>query len=243
MFKRASTVAVLLSLLFTINLSGRAQTDSSPITYGAMVTGEVTDAALITNYVFTGKKDDFIAIQMVAPAFKFNPSLSLLDKTGTRLTFADNGSPVTLLFVLPEDGDYTIQATRRQNTAKTGGYILSLDKVERLKLNDTVKGKVNVDAKMRRYGVIYVVSETDPFAAYYKRTSGNGYVKLIVAEFHNQPPVTVFGETLGLIGGAFTGGHVEVTPRKALTIIALENQHYVKELTEIEYSLTLSPIE
>lgn len=103
------------------------------IEYSQRVEGELTDAALTQEYVFTGTAGDSVSIFMGSE--DFDTYLFLYDANGSEIAFNDDGGgnldSLIGPFMLPETGEYTIQANSFSRSA-TGSYFLTLDRVEML---------------------------------------------------------------------------------------------------------------
>ncbi len=116
------------------------------ITYGQVVTGEITQDAPEVRYTFTGAAGDVIVIRMNATQSGLDSYLELLGPDGQSLqTNDDSGGNLNSLigpFRLPASGTYTVIATRfmRQQGSSTGPFELSINTgvLNPLSLNETI---------------------------------------------------------------------------------------------------------
>jgi hypothetical protein len=111
--------------------------DGGSISYGATVTGEITEKMFIDTYTFTGAGGDVITITMRAgDGSPIDPYLEILGPTGTRLAANDDAQASDLgpldaqiqSYTLPFNATFTIRATRfgAETTTDTGTYSLTL---------------------------------------------------------------------------------------------------------------------
>jgi hypothetical protein len=125
----------ILIILFLVLHSAAAQSGGS-IAYGETVTGTITDAAPVQAWTFEGQAGDVVTITMDATDLAsggLDSYLQLLDPAGEVLIENDDASATTINaaiadFTLPEDGTYTIHATRfgLETGLATGEYELTL---------------------------------------------------------------------------------------------------------------------
>ncbi len=114
-------------LTVTLNIGA-----GTPIVYGASVEGSIEDSAHTVLYSFEGGRRDRVAISMRTTRGDLVPAVVLLDADGRELArswdeVADDAQISG--FDLPEDGNYTIVATRvgRIFGSTTGVFELTLD--------------------------------------------------------------------------------------------------------------------
>jgi hypothetical protein len=107
-------------------IPGGTQVDTA-IEVGDTVQGELGDDALTHRYTFNGQQGDVVTITLTSE--DFDSFLSLLDEEGVVLTTNDDGAGNLNSridsFVLPADGDYTIEASSFSRFS-TGSYTLSI---------------------------------------------------------------------------------------------------------------------
>jgi len=113
---------------FTLSVAGF---EVQRIEYSQRVEGELTAEALTQEYVFTGTAGDSVSIFMGSE--EFDTFLFLYDAAGNEIASNDDGGgnldSLIGPFMLPETGEYTIQANSFSRSA-TGFYFLTLDRVE-----------------------------------------------------------------------------------------------------------------
>jgi hypothetical protein len=147
-------------------IPGGTEVDTA-INVGDTVEGELNDDALVAHYTFTGQEGDVVSISLVSD--DFDSYLVLLDDSGTILDENDDGagSLNSLIngFVLPADGEYTIEATSFSRFS-TGSYTLTVsegstgpvvsgDTVAQdsgeISIGDAVTGSLNTSTVTTRY--------------------------------------------------------------------------------------------
>ncbi len=119
--------------VFTVYVGG------GTIEYGQAIISEINGESFQQDWIFTGNAGDAVTITMIDTTRDdtLDPYLILLDSTGTQLITNDDAQDTTVgplnaqivNFVLPEDGTYTIRATRFAQELGTsfGSYTLTLD--------------------------------------------------------------------------------------------------------------------
>jgi len=129
-------------------------TDAEPtgdvdLIYGNMVEGEITESSTSIPYTFEGNAGDVVTISMTADEdSSLDTYLELLGPDGMLVSENDDGGEgLNSLIVgqpLPEDGVYTIQATR---WGGTGTFVLTIESVELNQIsianNQTVTSEIN----------------------------------------------------------------------------------------------------
>ncbi|MBZ0277328.1 MAG: hypothetical protein K8I60_14380, partial [Anaerolineae bacterium] len=111
---------------------------SQPIAYNENPSGTLSDAQYEQTYVFQGRRGDVVSVRMAAASGGEPDTLLILqDALGDNLAYNDDSEDSTNSFIrpytLPEDGFYTILATRYQRSTgtSTGDYTLGLSLVSR----------------------------------------------------------------------------------------------------------------
>jgi hypothetical protein len=151
-------ILILLMLPLGVIL---AQTGGE-IAYGDEVSGTITEDAPLQEWTFEGSADDLVTIEMIASDSSLDSLLQLRAPDGDILTENDDASNVTVdsridAFPLPDDGTYTIIATRfgLESGFSEGSYSLTLRQVTAdeagedpgadgaLSYGDTVTGTLN----------------------------------------------------------------------------------------------------
>lgn len=176
--------AVLIFVLLVFGLfSVKAQ--SNVISYGDVVNGEITDDNYEIEYTFQGKQSDVI-IARLEPIETFgdldNPELILLRPNGRVLidtTKAFNYGRAFLVGELPEDGEYTLIASRRDGRAgdSKGEFSLELLLPQLITEERSVSNEVSSDAGDQ----YYVVRMSSPFGVVYQKTGGQFFPKVAVS--------------------------------------------------------------
>ena len=112
---------------------GRIDVNSAQdaIEAGDTVTGELTEDTFAVEYTYEGKADEVVVITL-APVDVLgelnNPAIIVRDEGGDDLLRYDGYGSSTVVVLLPEDGEYTIVATRTDDAAGTsiGEYTLTV---------------------------------------------------------------------------------------------------------------------
>jgi|GEM_PF-5042759 len=119
--------------VFTVYVGG------GTIEYGQAIISEISGESFQQDWMFTGNAGDAVTITMIDTTRDdtLDPYLILLDSTGAQLITNDDAQDTTVgplnaqivNFVLPDDGTYTIRATRFAQELGTsfGSYTLTLD--------------------------------------------------------------------------------------------------------------------
>lgn len=123
-----------LSILLVLALPAAAQQETLPgntIFYGQTMSGTITNEQFFELWTFDGVSDDAIEVRMTASGGLL-PLIGLLDPGGTLVMRSDDGTldgTVTLTYIIPADGTYTIVATRvgRDQGTTTGQYTVALN--------------------------------------------------------------------------------------------------------------------
>jgi hypothetical protein len=125
---------LLVGVLILLAVPAMAQDDDTPtvmpINYDDNVDETLTQNAFFDWWQITAQKGDNIVVDMTASG-GLEPLIGLLDSGGTLVMRSEDGaagSTVTLEYIIPEDGQYTIVATRVGNAegTSTGSYSLRL---------------------------------------------------------------------------------------------------------------------
>lgn len=141
--RRFTTLLVCWMVLAFSGWFGAAAQDIQTLTYGTAVSGTLTSDVSGLSYNFAGKSGDSIYISMYAPNRDLVTQVQLLGP-GAKLLGreTDNGLAGTLLgpFTLPDNGTYTIIATRPDDSI--GDYRLLVDRatISEFSLGQEVSG-------------------------------------------------------------------------------------------------------
>jgi hypothetical protein len=145
-------IFLLIALVvLALGFSAVAAQDATPIELGVPVEGEITNDDYELAYTFTGSAGDVVLIQMYqAPnATDYVDAYLLLEGPNGRV-FAENDtdaayySQSTIVAELPEDGEYTIIATRYSGRTgnSVGEFILQANVVEPLEAGDKLEATI-----------------------------------------------------------------------------------------------------
>ena len=133
-------IVMLVSLMLTSGALVLAQEGKLPLTVGVPVEGEISQDQTEVFYSFEGTAGDVIAISMTATMPMLDSYLELLLPDGSSAMVDDDsgGNLNSLLgpYFLPQDGTYTVRATRfgQAEGGSTGPYSLLLSTVNPLAL-------------------------------------------------------------------------------------------------------------
>ena len=140
MLKKLS-LGIVSALILALAAFGVQAQDA--IAAGDTVTGELTEDTFAVEYTYEGTADEVVVITL-APADVLgelnNPAIVLRDASGTDLLRYDGYGTSTVVALLPEDGEYTIVATRTDDEAGTsiGEYTLTVTAPQELAAGDSV---------------------------------------------------------------------------------------------------------
>jgi hypothetical protein len=123
-----SLLALLVSLLSYI--PARAQDTPVALSLLQPVPGVISESQPEQRWTFEGSQGQRLSVRMQATSGDLDPYVELLDSAGNILTSGSNGSlrNATIdAMIIPENGVYTLRATRvPNNPATVGGYTLTL---------------------------------------------------------------------------------------------------------------------
>lgn len=173
----------LLILLFCLGLlavpAARAQ-DDPPLELDVWIEGKLVGYIYENRYSITGEAGDFLLVEMLpAPGtLDLDPSLSLLNADRNPIAANDDflGLDAILIEELPQDGAYTLVATRAggKNGISFGGYILRARIVDLLEPGDEVKAKVFADFRQDRPNYFLLRPDQDvTWAIRYEQAGGD----------------------------------------------------------------------
>ncbi len=146
-------VLILLTAVFALSLGAVAvmAQDATPIELGSKVEGEITADTYELLYTFNGSAGDVVLIQMYQPP---NPddyvdSYLILNGTNGRPIAENDTDPAyygqsTIVKELPDDGEYTIVATRYSGRTgdSVGAFILTASVVTPYTTGDTIDSTI-----------------------------------------------------------------------------------------------------
>lgn len=151
---------VVVCMLFVTSI---ASAQGTTLVYGDVVQGEITNSVFETEYVFEGKAGDVVVIEIAGDAESYSdaiePVVFVLDPSGTQIIASEDGVPLkiaTVSLVLPQDGAYTIIATREDGRSgdDEGNYILRLMQPLALLPGEAVEGRVDGQVGNQYYLVV-----------------------------------------------------------------------------------------
>jgi hypothetical protein len=210
MFSRFTVVMILL-LAFAGAVFAQ---DGGMITYGQIVTGQITNEVPVVSYQFSGHSGDAITVSMRAIQEGLDSYVSLLDPNGQEIMFDDDsGGNLSALLgpvVLPSDGVYTVNASRCCGGGGMGGgsagsfeLVINQVQVTTLPLNETLTIELNDATPFQHYflesatpGQIFTVSSalvsaSDSTGASISLRGPNGsYINQGLLSF-SQPSITI----------------------------------------------------
>ena len=140
MFKKL-TLGIISVLILALAAFGVQAQDA--IAAGDTVTGELTEDTFAVEYAYEGTADEVIVITL-APVDVMgelgSPAIVVRDASGTDLVRYDGYGTSNVVVLLPEDGTYTIVATRTDDKAGTsvGEYTLNVAAPQELAVGDSV---------------------------------------------------------------------------------------------------------
>ena len=173
MKKQIILVVTLLTIL-TIGLPVAAQDGGdgdNVIEYGETVTGEVTNREFEVEYSFTGSASDIIVVLMTRSdgSELDSPALIVLNEDFEVLTSKDSYASVTVIYELPEDGQYYLLASRRDGRAgeSSGTYELTLLNPRELTIDEPLEASANYEDEQ-----YFVIRSAQDFSLQYTHNSG-----------------------------------------------------------------------
>jgi len=129
-WKRIILLCLFASLAVPVLAQDSDTPNISPIKYDDIVEENLTQNAFFDWWQLQAQKGDDIVIEMAASG-GLQPLIGILDAGGTLVSHSDDGtadSTISLEYIIPADGQYTIVATRVGNAdgTSTGTYSLRL---------------------------------------------------------------------------------------------------------------------
>jgi hypothetical protein len=126
-------IVLMAVILLVMALPAAAQQDNlavGALTYGDSVTGTLTQTAFFELWTFSAQAGDAVRVGMIGSG-GLAPLVGLLDPNRSLIANSPEGEPnttVSLEAVVPDDGTYTLVATRagRDMGTSAGEYVLSL---------------------------------------------------------------------------------------------------------------------
>jgi len=242
---RMITILILiLSSAFVV----QAQ-DTTPIAYGEVVSGEITNDTFEVAYSFSGAAGDVVVVEMRranTDSDLYNAAIVLTGPSGDRLAnstdyFAYEGAEAIVAVELPEDGEYTILATRDDGRTgdEVGEYTLKLFQPEELS-KEAIQGEVTNDTQDQ----YYVVRSGGSFQVSYLVLESN-YAPLVDISFINEEGYPESAASLS--GLRLDGGSVRVFAEDGelylVAIVADDLDYLFDEDIQVSYELSATPAE
>lgn len=224
---------LILLALFVLALPVMAQ--DNVLAYGDSAEGEITSREFEVEYTFEGAADDIIVVELV-PEDDFDgldqPSLILLSAENDVLTSVDASiGTATLVYELPDDGEYVILATRQDGRSgeSEGAYTLTLDTVPLIAPGEPVKGDMNNEET--NYFALHMDTS---FLVVYEHVEGDFYpeisLNIVESEFFSNDNLmavaTMSGDQLsaGALGHDGTSGLVVIRVGAPLFAFSFETE-------------------
>jgi hypothetical protein len=166
MFKRVLVIA--LAIFMAVSAVAAQAQEEETIDFGQKLKGELTNRAFEVPYIFNGKANDTVIIQMAAAdttSRMANPSLIVLNSNNDVVVSNQviQFRTATLIFQVPQDDKYTILATRDKGRSGTsqGEYTLELIKPAALVLDTPVKEEITNRGRSNYYLIQHDGSAVD----------------------------------------------------------------------------------
>jgi hypothetical protein len=224
---------IILLAVFMLALPVMAQ--DNVLAYGDSAEGEITSREFEVEYTFEGAADDIIVVELV-PEDDFEgldqPSLILLNADNDVLTSVDASiGTATLVYELPDDGEYVILATRQDGRSgeSEGAYTLTLDTVALIAPGEAVKGDMSNEET--NYFALHMDA---PFLVVYEHVEGDFYpeitLNIVETEFFSNDNLkavgTLSGDELasGALGHNGTSGLMVIRVGSPLFAFAFETE-------------------
>lgn len=163
---------LMLVMLIALSAAGITAAQDTALTLGEAITGEITASDYEFSYTFEGSAGDTALIQMwQAPDSSDYVDTYLILEGPDGKVFAENSndpanySGSVIAAVLPDDGTYTVIATRDggRTGSSVGEYVLVVNTVEVLKPGSKVNATIyGWDSDMREIPNQFVVSGSGP---------------------------------------------------------------------------------
>jgi hypothetical protein len=247
MSKTISIIGILV-LWLAMTLFAQAQ-DSTPIGYGDVVNGEITADEFEIPYTFKGAEGDIVVVEMRranTDSGLYNAALVVLDPGGSLIAdsadyIAYEGAEALVAVQLPENGEYTVLATRDSGRSgeETGEFVLKLFNPEILG-EEPIEGEVTNDTQDQYYAVVADGS----FTVDYRVLSSN-YAPLVDVSYVNEDGY--FESAASVSGLRLDAGSMQVFAESGelyvVAIVADDLDYLFDEDVQVAYELSSSPAE
>jgi hypothetical protein len=247
MSKAVSVIGILI-LSLAMTLFAQAQ-DSTPISYGDVVNGEITDDEFEIPYTFKGAEGDIVVVEMRranTDSGLYNAAVVVLDPGGSLIAdsadyISYEGAEGLVAIQLPENGEYTVLATRDSGRSgdETGEFVLKLFNVEILG-EEPIEREVTNDTEDQYYAVLADGS----FTVNYRVLSSN-YAPLVDVSYVNEDGY--FESAASVSGLRLDAGSMQVFAESGelyiVAIVADDLDYLFDEDVQVAYELSSSSAE
>jgi hypothetical protein len=247
MSKTVSAICILMLLLAT-TLFAQAQ-DGTAIGYGETVSGEITADEFEIPYTFKGAAGDIIVVEMRranTDSGLYNAALVVLDPSGSLIAdsadyIAYEGAEAIVAVELPENGEYTVLATRDSGRSgeEIGEFVLKLFNPEILG-EEPIQGEVTNETQDQ----YYVVVSDGSFTVSYRVLESN-YAPLVDVNYVNEDGY--FESAASMSGLRLDAGSVQVFAESGelyvVAIVADDLDYLFDEDVQVSYELSSSAAE
>jgi hypothetical protein len=246
----SKTVRLIGILILSLSMTLLAQAqDSTPIGYDDTVNGEITADAFEIPYTFKGAEGDIVLVEMRranTDSGLYNAALVVLDPGGSLIAdsadyIAYEGAEAIVAVELPENGEYTILATRDSGRSgeEIGEFVLKLFNLEILG-EELIEGEVTNDTQDQYYAVV----ANGSFTVNYRVLSSN-YAPLVDVNYVNEDG---YFESAGSMSGLrLDAGSVQVFAEAGelyvVAIVADDLDYLFEEDVQVSYELSSSAAE
>jgi hypothetical protein len=238
MLTRLTLIGVfILMAITTTPTPSFAQDDAEKIEYGTIVTGEITNREFEIPYLFDGEEDDVIVIEMKQADFLNDlnsPSLILLDADFDVIASTYGYSSTVLALSLPEDGEYTILATRADGRSgdSVGEYILSLNKPTPMAPFEIAEDDITTEETD-----YFLVSGYSEFSIIYTRVNGEFAPQITINIISDEGDLE---ELAYLAGDKLAGGTLSIDEREEVFIITVAEPLFSFYFEDVRTDYTLA---
>lgn len=238
------TAIVVVAVLLVVGvvdgiLTADAQDEEISIHYGDTINDQITDEAFQLRYTFDGQEGDVVIIRMISdatdtalatPAFQVvYGDHTLIDSTRV---FTLSQTVAYAVFQLPEAGQYSLTATRRDGEAgqDVGGYVLNLYSATPLEADQTISGAGSESSEQ-----YYVIAPNAPFTLSYTKTEGRFSPSITISALREDGAIEQAADMSGVFLDA---GTLTVTPDSGvLYLVRVGSGFFNPTRGDVEYRL------
>jgi hypothetical protein len=242
---RRTIVVILSALLTAIPLLVIQAQDGNPIEYGQIVEGEITNREFEIPYLFAGSAGDTIIITMraVDTLGDLNtPQIVLINEDNDVIAYTSDQFTIndTLLATqLPEDGEYTILATRADGRSgdSVGEFALELVKPQLIETGKSITGEITSEGNDQYY---LVESTSTPLDLVYQKTDGEFAPRVTVNVINEDYELQ---EVIAITGKELKSARINLPSTKGRFILALgeETWDYYFDEASASYQIGVEP--